>query len=96
MEGRARRPWRRRGRGMPALASPLRKRGRERAHGMVEVQAELEAEAIDEWRCGGGAGRRRVVATACGGERSCSACCCSSEWARERGGEQGIEWMEGE
>jgi hypothetical protein len=27
---------------------------------MEEVQAELEADAIDEWRCGGGAKRRRT------------------------------------
>jgi hypothetical protein len=44
---------------MPALALPWRKRGRERVHGMAELPAELDAEAIDDWRCGGEAGHWR-------------------------------------
>jgi hypothetical protein len=58
---------------MPALALPRRKQWRARAHGMAEVQAELEVEAIDEWWRSGGAGRRRVGRRRCCGERSRSA-----------------------
>jgi hypothetical protein len=68
MEARARRPWRRRAKEKLALALPWCKRGQKRAHGMEEVQAELEVEAIEDGCCGGGArrqrvGRRRAVAS---------------------------------
>jgi hypothetical protein len=60
MEARAQRPWRRHAKKKLTLALPWCKRGRKRAHGMEEVQAELEVEAIEDGCCGGGARRRRV------------------------------------
>jgi hypothetical protein len=51
----------------PARALPRRKRGRERAHGMVEVKAEPWASGIEEWHGEESAPCRCDGAAACGG-----------------------------